>query len=78
MGDGQKRQFESEKDPLRKMGKKLVISRAMKTGEVLTASDVAFRSPADGLAPYMVEKFIGKQLVHDVLEEHILAIEDVR
>ena len=56
----------------------MVVSSAMKAGEVLTASDIAFRSPADGLAPYMVEKFIGKQLVHDVLEEHTLAIDDVR
>lgn len=77
MGDGQKRQFESEKEPLRKMGKKLVISRAMKTGEVLTANDIAFRSPADGLAPYMVDEFIGKRLVRDVPEEHTLAVGDV-
>jgi N-acetylneuraminate synthase/sialic acid synthase len=59
------------------MGKKLVVARSMKAGEVLTAGDIAFRSPADGLAPFMVDKFIGKQLVRDVPEEHTLAIEDV-
>ena len=77
MGDGVKRQFESEKDPLRKMGKKLVTARAMKAGEVLKADDISFRSPGDGLAPYLVEKFLGKPLVRDVSEEHTLAFEDI-
>lgn len=77
MGDGQKRQFESEKDPLRKMGKKIVLSRALKAGDVLTSNDIAFRSPGDGLAPYMVEEFIGKRLNHDLPEEHTLSVGDV-
>jgi len=78
MGDGQKRQFDSEKDPLRKMGKKLVITRSMKAGEVLTESDIAFKSPGDGLAPYMINNFVGKQLTKDVAQEHSLALGDVQ
>ncbi len=77
MGDGQKRQFDSEKEPLRKMGKKLVVIREMKVGEFLSVGDIAFRSPGDGLAPYMVDSFIGKSLTRDVPEEHTLSLEDV-
>ena len=49
----------------------------MKVGEVLSVGDIAFRSPGDGLAPYMVDSFIGKSLTRDVPEEHTLSLEDV-
>ncbi len=62
LGDGVKGPYPSEIAPLKKMGKKLVATRNLEPGHVLTADDIAFKSPGDGVAPFEVEKFIGKTL----------------
>lgn len=63
LGDGVKRRFPSEEAPLYKMGKKLVAARDLPAGTVLTAQDIAYKCPNDGLPPYQVDAFIGKALV---------------
>lgn len=62
LGDGEKRCVASERAPLIKMGKKLVASRALSAGHVLTPADVAMKSPGDGLAPYYLESVLGRRL----------------
>jgi N-acetylneuraminate synthase/sialic acid synthase len=69
MGDGVKRQYESELKPLSKMAKKIVFGRDLPAGHVLTWDDVAFKVPNDGLPPYRVYEFIGKTLTRDVAED---------
>jgi N-acetylneuraminate synthase/sialic acid synthase len=64
LGDGVKRPLESERRPLEKMGKKLVAARPLAAGHVLTAEDVAIKSPADGgLPPYALDELLGRRLV---------------
>jgi N-acetylneuraminate synthase/sialic acid synthase len=63
LGDGVKCSFPSEKAPLFKMGKKLVAARDLAPGQVLTAEDIAIRSPNDGLPPYEFDSLIGRKLV---------------
>ena len=63
MGDGVKRRLKTETVPITKMGKKLVAARDLNAGHVLAASDVAFKSPGDGLAPYHLEAILGCALV---------------
>jgi len=77
MGDGIKRQFESEADPLRKMGKKLVVARPINAGEVLQRSDILFKSPGDGLPPWMVESFVGKRAARNMDFEETLGFADI-
>ena len=72
LGDGVKRQFESEKAPLFKMGKKIVAARDLPVGHVLQANDLTFKSPNDGLPPYLVDHFIGKKLVASLREDESL------
>jgi len=62
LGDGEKRCVVSEHAPLLKMGKKLVASRALTAGHVLTPSDVAMKAPGDGLPPYHLDSVIGRRL----------------
>lgn len=62
-GDGLKRAYESETEPLRKMGKMIVAARDIKEGEILRADYLEFRSPADGLSPARVDLLIGKRTV---------------
>jgi sialic acid synthase len=62
LGDGRKRVHLNERSAYLKMGKKLVAARDLPVGTVLTAQDIAMKSPGDGLAPYEVETVIGKEL----------------
>lgn len=62
LGDGVKRRFKSEEPPLFKMGKKIVAARELAAGTVLAMKDFAFKSPNDGLPPYVVDDFVGQTL----------------
>jgi len=62
LGDGVKMPYASEKAPLTKMRKKLVASKPLPAGHVLTAADLAIKSPGDGLPPYEVDNVIGRRL----------------
>jgi sialic acid synthase len=75
MGDGVKRQYDSEKKPLLKMAKKLVAARDMPTGHVLTHSDLAVKSPNDGLPPFMLDELIGRVLARPMKEDENMAFD---
>lgn len=77
LGDGVKRTLESEEPALNKMGKKLVAARDLPQGHVIATSDVAIKSPGDGLAPYELERLIGKKTVRALKVDENLRIEDV-
>ena len=75
LGDGRKKVYASEAQPVLKMGKKLVAARDLPAGHVLTAADIAIKSPADGLAPYYLDEVIGQALVRDLREDDTIMIE---
>ena len=78
LGDGQKRKLPSEQKPLEKMGKKLVAARDLELGHVLTADDLAIKSPADGgLPPYELDRLVGRRLRRPVAFEDFLTFDDV-
>jgi sialic acid synthase len=60
MGDGVKRVYETEINPITKMGKKLVAARDLPAGHAIRREDIALKSPGDGLAPYDIDKIIGR------------------
>jgi N-acetylneuraminate synthase/sialic acid synthase len=60
MGDGIKRTYDSEVNPITKMGKKLVAARELPAGHMLRREDIAIKSPGDGLQPYEMDKVIGR------------------
>jgi len=62
MGDGVKRQYESEIDPLYKMQKKLVAARDLPAGHVLGDEDIAIKAPNDGLPVYELDNILGMRL----------------
>jgi N-acetylneuraminate synthase/sialic acid synthase len=62
LGTGVKCPLPSEAGPLTKMGKKLVASRPLGAGHVLTEADVVMKSPGDGLAPYLLDQVVGRTL----------------
>jgi len=62
LGQAEKQVLDCEKKPLQKMGKKLVAARPLPAGHVLTADDVAIKSPGGGLPPYEYDRVVGKTL----------------
>jgi N-acetylneuraminate synthase/sialic acid synthase len=75
LGDGTKKMYPSESDPALKMGKKLVAARDLPAGQALTTSDIALKSPGDGLPPYELDRFLGRTLRHPVSQDTALTFE---
>jgi sialic acid synthase len=77
LGSGEKRPLPVETRPIFKMGKKLVAAHALAAGHVLTAGDVAVKSPNDGLPPYELPALIGRALRRDLAEDVAIQFEDL-
>jgi len=78
LGDAEKRPLPIETDPLEKMGKKLVAARDLDLGHVLTAADIAIKSPADGgLPPYERDRLVGRRLRRPIVFEDFVTFDDL-
>ncbi len=78
LGDGIKRPLPVEAKPLEKMGKKLVAARKLEAGSVLTAEDVAIKSPADaGLPPFELDRVVGGRLLRPLAADETLELADL-
>ena len=75
LGDGCKKVYESEAVPALKMAKKLVAARDLPAGHVLERDDVAMKSPGDGLAPYELDRVLGRRLMRPLVEDAALTFE---
>jgi N-acetylneuraminate synthase/sialic acid synthase len=75
LGDGEKKMYPSEVAPATKMSKKIVAVRDLPAGHVLTESDLALKSPGDGLPPYELERVVGRVLRHPVEADGPLTFE---
>ena len=75
IGDGKKRVYESEKQPILKMRKKIVYSRDLKAGHILSLADLEFKSPGDALPPYRINECISQTLSEDVFTDQDVCID---
>ena len=66
LGDGVKRVLPSEAGAVVKMGKKLVAARRLPAGHVLAESDIAVKSPGDGLPPTELDRLVGRALTQPI------------
>ncbi|MEW6083520.1 MAG: N-acetylneuraminate synthase family protein [Chloroflexota bacterium] len=78
LGDGIKRVYPNEVAPISKMSKKLVASRDLPTGHILTEADIAVKSPGDGLPPYEFDTILGKTLQRPLAEDDDILFEDLK
>lgn len=76
LGDGEKRVYESEIAPIRKMGKMIVAGTNIAAGTVANLSMFEFRSPSEGLHPYQVEQLVGLRFARDVASGESIGMED--
>ena len=72
IGDGVKKTYSSEKEPLRKMATSIRTRKPLKKGHTLSYEDIQYMAPDDGLAPWEVENIIGKTLKDDLGVEALI------
>ena len=77
MGDGEKKILETEKAPLRKMGKMIVAAKDLEIGHTIQESDLEYRSPSLGLPPSMNGLVIGKKLKRRLFAFEKIQTEDL-
>ena len=75
MGDGTKKIYESERAPIAKMGKSLVVARNLPSGHLLEAADVVMKSPGGGIPPYDLDKVIGRVTLKPLHRDDFLSFE---
>lgn len=77
LGDGIKRVYPNEVTPISKLSKKLVANRDLPSGHALTETDIAVKSPGDGLPPYEFDNVLGKTLKRPLAEDEDIKFEDL-
>jgi len=75
IGDGIKKVYDSEVNPITKMGKKLVAARDLPEGCTIRREDIAIKSPGDGLSPYEIDKVIGRATRQAMKEDDDITFE---
>jgi N-acetylneuraminate synthase/sialic acid synthase len=75
MGDGTKKIYDSERAPIVKMGKSLVVAKNLPSGHVLRPQDVVMKSPGGGIPPYELDKVIGRSTLKPLYEDDFLTFE---
>lgn len=73
LGDGSKNLYDGEKAPLTKMSKSLVAVRDLPAGHVVTADDVAMKTPGGGMWPYQLDEVVGRRLQQDLKTDEAFA-----
>lgn len=78
LGDGVKVMTDAEAPARRKMGKCLVAARALPAGHVVTADDVAAKSPGgDGLPPYRIDAVIGRTVRRAMAADDAFSLDEL-
>ena len=75
MGNGVKKVYDSEKAPIIKMGKSLVIARDLPAGHVLGREDIVMKSPGGGIPPYELDKVLGHATLKPLHADDFLSFE---
>ena len=75
MGDGAKRIYDSERAPIIKMSKSLVVARNLPAGHVIGPADIVMKSPGGGIPPYEWDKVIGCTTLKPLHEDDFLSYE---
>jgi sialic acid synthase len=73
MGNGEKKIYDSERAPIVKMGKSLVVAHDLPSGHVLTTADVVMKSPGGGIPPYELDAVLGMVTTKALHEDDFLS-----
>ena len=78
IGSNEKKLLNSEVAPLFKMKKSIVAKKSMQAGKILEYSDLDFKSPGEGIDPYLYTELLGKKLKRNINEEDFILLSDVQ
>ena len=77
LGTGIKETYPSELAPLVKMGKKIIATKNILKGAIILESDLAYKSPGDGVSPSQSEVIIGRTALREIVAGEPLRLSDV-
>ena len=63
---------------IKKMGKKIVAIREIKSGDMISWEDLGYKSPGDGLSPALADDVIGKRSSRFIQAGETLTVDDFR
>lgn len=72
LGSAKKRVLDCELTPRREARRSLVLTRDMKSGEVIKEEDLMPKRPGTGISPEFVEIVVGRKVIRDLEEDTIL------
>ena len=72
LGCGEKTVLECENIPRREARRSLVLTRNMKSGEIIKKEDIMPKRPGTGISPVYMDIVIGRKVVKDLEEDTIL------
>ena len=75
LGNGVKKIYDSERGPITKMGKSLVVARDLPSGHILGRGDIVMKSPGGGIPPYELDKVLGRVTLRPLMEDDFLTFE---
>ena len=75
LGDGLKKVYDSEKAPIVKMGKSLVVAHDLPSGHALRPEDIVMKSPGGGIPPYELENVLGSITLKPLYADDFLSFE---
>lgn len=67
----------SEKKPINKMSKCIVVKKKIEKGSIVEPEDICFKSPGGGLLPYQVYEVLGRAAIKDLEEDHVISFSDL-
>lgn len=76
LGDGIKRPQPSELETAKVARRSIVAAAAVRAGEVISESKIAYRRPGTGLPPAMARHLIGRKAARDISENTVLSFSD--
>ena len=80
-GDDKKKMIEdiskNVTENINKMGKKIIAAKNILKGAIVLESDLAYKSPGDGISPAQSEAIIGRTALREIVVGESLRFSDV-
>lgn len=77
LGIDRRTRSQGEKNNFLSLGKSLVAARDLESGTILNERDLVARTPARGISPLNLPKFIGQVLERDLAKDEYMSLDDI-
>lgn len=78
LGSSTKQKFACEDKTHKFARRSLVANRDIKKGQIITEDDLTSKRPGTGLAPVYLDRFVGCIAKHDIKEDTLLQLDDIK